>query len=188
MTALYLTAKRLLLSLAIVCLSCIAWAQNISGAIRVDQGTPAGLKQISLAQISPELQKKAAKLAAVNDYKPGRDWVDTVKYWTDEKGLYAVSFINSSYEYTTVVFNRQGKWLQTTTYLNPEFRETQRIIDALGEKDYRSPSLTSPIGAIIRYKTVQDTWYEASSYETRSPEKTVLVVLDKKFRITGLRK
>lgn len=154
----------------------------------MDHGVPLGMKRIAVTQLEKDLQSRAKKLSAQYGYKSNRDWEDTVKYWTDEGQLRAVSFINSSYEYTTVHFDRQGKWLQTSAYLNPEFKETSAIVANMDEKGYQVQSLNSPIGPIIEYQTIHDTWYEAEVYNSRTPQTIELAQLDKKFHFIGMKK
>lgn len=184
------TYPKIILLLLIVLLrfTVTAWGQDTTGVIRIGQGMPQGLQQIERARLSPALQVSAERLAVQYGYKPNKDWADTVKYWTDEQNLRAVSFINSSYEYTTVVFTRRGQWLQTTTYPNPEFIETARILDVLEDKGYSVADLKSPVGPILKYKTARDTWYEAGAYENGARRDTACVLLDRKFRFLQLKK
>jgi hypothetical protein len=178
-----------LLNLAILCgLAVVALGQDTTGLIRINNGAPVGLKRITITQMNPALQTKAMTLAVRNGYKTNRDWDDTVKYWTDERSLRGVSFINSSYEYTTVIFNAGGKRLQIATYPNPEFKETSQIVASIEEKGYYMQGFNSPIGSIIKYQTNHDTWYEADAYESRAPQTIVGVLLDKKFQFIGLKK
>jgi hypothetical protein len=164
----------------------VASAQATAAVVRISHGIPTDLKAIT--QLESSLQSKAMKLAVQNGYKPNKDWEDTVKYWTDDGKLRAVSFINSSYEYTTVVFNNHGKWLQTTRYLNPEFTETSKIMESIEDKGYYVYNLTSPIGPIIKYHTLYDTWYEADAYETKAPPTIVSILLNKRFQFMRVKK
>lgn len=174
--------------LFLLCIDLSATAQDTTGFVRIDNGSPASLKRISVTQLEPSLQKKGLKLATSNGYKAKNDWGDTIRYWSDEENMRAVSFLNSSYEHTTIIFNQAGKWLQTASYLNPEFTETSRIITAVEEKGYGTQSLSSPIGSIIKYRTTHDTWYEAGVYEYRAPGTTLTAVLNEKFQVIEVRK
>jgi len=165
-----------------------ATAQDTSGIVRIHNGSPAGLKRIPVAQLEPSFQKRGMKLAADNGYKEKNEWGDTIRYWSDEKAMRAVSFLNSSYEHTTIIFNQAGKWLQTANYLNPELTETSRIMSTIDEKGYSARSLSSPIGSMIRYRTIHDTWYEADVYDYKAPDTILTAVLDTKFQFIGLRK
>lgn len=156
--------------------------------MRVVNGRPVGMKNIPATNAATSVQKRGLKLARQNGYKSKNDWNDTLQYWSDEKSLSAVLFINSAYEQTTIIFDRTGNWLQTATYLNPEFTETSRILTALDEKGYTAPSLNSPIGPIIRYKTSHGSWYEAETFESKAPGTQVTVLLDGKFRVVGARR
>lgn len=173
--------------LLITCLSSPARAQDTSGVVRMDHGMPLRMLQISGAHSEASVQKRGMKLARKNGYPSKNDWNDTLRYWTDGMDLRAVSFINASYEHTTIIFGKSGAWLQTATYLNPEFNETSRILTALDEKGYGAPALSSPVGPIIKYRTVHDSWYEAQVYERKAPELKATVVLDGEFRVVTAR-
>jgi hypothetical protein len=175
-------------SLFFLCLVVTASAQDTSGVVRIENGIPRGMARILDSQLVHSVQKRGLKLAKQNGYKSRNDWSDTLRYWTDEKSLRAVSYINSAYEYTTVVFDQSGKWLQTANYLNPEFYETSRILPAIEDKGYYAPALNSPIGPIIQYRTVHASWYEAEAIVNQSTETKVILVLDGDFRVVSVRK
>lgn len=174
--------------LIMLCFARPALAQDTTGVLRITNGIPAGMKRIPPIQMDRALQKAALKKADRYGYKFNKEWEDTVKYWTDEKNIRAVSFINSAYEYTTVIFDQHGKWLQTTNYLNPELSETSKITTAVDEREYSVQSYSSPIGSIIKYRTTHDTWYEAEVYEVKDPLTTLWAVLDKQFHIISVKK
>jgi hypothetical protein len=163
-------------------------AQDTSGVLRISNGNPVDLKRVEPTHIKPTLHNTALKMARRYGYTTNKNWEDTIRYWTDQMILRAVSFISSSYEYTTVIFSERGKWLQTTNYLNPEYRESDKVISVLSEKGYNLPSSSSPIGSIIKYRTNRDAWYEADVYENGHPQTILTAVLDKQFRFVGIRK
>ena len=172
----------------LLCPDVAASAQDTSSILRISNGNPTGLKRIEPAHMKPAFHNTALKMARRYGYKTNNNWEDTIRYWTDQNTISAVSFISSSYEYTTVIFNNHQEWLQTTNYLNPEYRESDKIIAALDAKGYNVPSQSSPIGSIIKYQTMRGTWYEAGVYENRDPQTILTAVLDKQFRFIGVRK
>ncbi len=174
--------------LLILCFISSATAQDTTGIHRVNEGIPVGFKSMSLNAMHPAVQKVALQMAAKNGFKADNKYDDTLRFWSNDNNIHAVSFIAPYYEYTSIIFNHRGKWLQTTNYPNPEFREVGMVTTTLMDSGYNSQSLRSPIGPIIKYRTRHDTWYEAQVFQYTNPDTILTAVVDKKFKFIGIRK
>jgi hypothetical protein len=178
---------KLVLIISILLFNIPVFSQDSTSSLKWENGIIRGFSSVEKNKIPDDILKNLTGLE--KRFKYDKEYEDdTVKFYKNNTSLWGIRFINQSYEMTFVVADNRGKWVETVSCINPEYKDFNQINDSVTEKGYYVESMDSPFGSVYKYQTPTDQWFEATVINEMDADDQAILVFDEHYRLIRTRK